>query len=82
LFAGHKVILEGCDHPRGHRKPTIFEEFRLANLDRAVLQINICQCQTDDLTKPKSRAVGKDHHGKEAERPQRRLWRWERQRRL
>jgi hypothetical protein len=64
LFAGYKVILEYPDHPRGQRDSTIFEEFRVPNLDRAVLQIYISQRQTDDLTGSQPRAVGKHHHGK------------------
>src|SRR5260370_38167007 len=41
LFAGHKIILDGRDHPRGQRDSPTFQELRVSNLDPTPPQTHI-----------------------------------------
>ena len=62
LFASTEVRLKCCNHAVGERQAPRFEELRAADLDDAIIDVEIADIQTHDLTDAETGAVSQHQH--------------------
>jgi hypothetical protein len=75
FLPGFAIGVEGGEDARRQWKSTRFEEFRFPDLDRPVVEMHITEGQARELSKPKARAHGEDHHHVKTQGAQRRFGR-------